>query len=310
MATLEDWVTAVNAKAAADSGLDPVTARIMQQYGYMAGYLNHPEIGPLLREAAQKGWSKEILQGRLYATGWWQTMSAQQRENEMLEKTDPASWNQQLSGKATEIQLMAQKGGAYFSNHDELMQLARTALNDSSITPEILQYMVFSHAKYDPEKPATGELGSGLAGIKARAADFFVPMSDRAAFDWSRRVEMGVDTPETVDTYLRNQAKSRFSHFADDIDRGATVKQLFDPYIQQTAGLLEQSPDQINLMDKQWLPIISHKDPDSGKVRSMTLSEAQEYVKRSDQYDHTQGAVNEAAQMGETIAKTFGKVAA
>jgi hypothetical protein len=41
----------------------------------------------------------------------------------------------------------------------------------------------------------------------------------------------------------------------------------------------------------------------------MTLSEAAEYVKRSDAYDGTQGAVNEVAKFAQTLGTTMGKVA-
>jgi hypothetical protein len=68
------------------------------------------------------------------------------------------------------------------------------------------------------------------------------------------------------------------------------------------------APATINLQDPMFMNMISTKDADTGKVRAMTLSEAGEYVRRSDAYDQTQQATNKVAQFTENMAGMFGKV--
>jgi hypothetical protein len=307
MATLADWVNGLLANQAKQAGLDPVIAKVMANYGYLAGYLEHPEIGPLLREAATQGWSKEILQGRLYQTAWWKSTASARREMDTLAQTDPAEYNQRLNGKVQELSIIAQRGGAAFSTYKELRDLALKVLSDPTITPDVLNSMVFAHASFTG-RPVGGQMGSTMDSIKKRADEYLVPMSDATAFGWSKRIQQGLETVEGVDTYLRTQAKSRFSHLAEELDRGATTKELFDPYIQQTAQLLEVAPATINLQDPMFMNMISTKDADTGKVRAMTLSEAGEYVRRSDAYDQTQQATNKVAQFTENMAGMFGKV--
>lgn len=314
MATPEEqWYAAVkaneDAKAAA-AGLDPTTMRVMQNYGYLAGYLGHPEIGPLLREAATKGWSKEILQGKLFQTSWWQNQSAGARELDVLSKTDPAEFRSKVHNKAMEIQQMATAGGAAFESWDEVLRIAQQVLSDPSMTPQTMQYMVFAHAHYRKGDTFEGTLGTGMDSIKARASEYMVPISDSAAFEWAKKIAQGTVTQDAAEQYLKNQAKSRFGHLAEDIDRGFTIKQLFDPFIQQTAQLLEISPDQVDLMDPKWMSMIDVKDKETGKRRQMTLAEAGEFVRSSAAYDETQGATNRAAQFAENIAQQFGKVKA
>lgn len=312
MPTPADWAAGVQHSkdaAAAASGIDPITAKVMANYGYLAGYLNEPEIGPLLREAAQKGWSKDILQGRVYQTQWWHVHAAGQRDLATLQSTDPAEYQQKLDAKVTELQIMAQAGGAYFSDPQQLKDLALSILGDPSLSQSTVQYMVFAHAAYTGQQVG-GTLGNTMAGVKALASQYYVPISDEAAFNWSKRIAQGASTQDGLEAYMRNQALSKYSQFTDEINAGSTLKDLFDPYVQQTAKLLDVSPDMVRLDDPKWAQMIDTKDPSTGKPRAMTLSEASEFVKRSDDYDKTQPALDAAAKFGETLGETFGVVKA
>lgn len=307
MATLADWVNGIKARDAAAAGMDPVEAKIMQQYGYLAGFLHEPEIGPILRQAAINGWSKEVLQGALSKTVWWNKWNSTQRDLQILKSTDPASYNEKVSAKTREILQMAQRAGVSFGTLQDATNLAASLLGQPDLDPSTVQAMVFAHAQFTGKTPE-GTFGSSMSDIKQQAANFLVPISDQAAFTWAQKIAMGTAAPEGATEYLRNQAKSMYSHLSDDLDRGFTTKELFDPYIQQTAQLLEISPDTIDLTSPKFQQMISTKDADTGKQRAMTLSEAGEYIRRSGDYDSTQSKMNAAAKLTETMAETFGKV--
>src|SRR5690348_11276268 len=59
-------------------------AKIAEQYGYVGAILDNPEVGGLLRQAANNGWTKERLQGAIFQTNWWKTTSATARAWEVL----------------------------------------------------------------------------------------------------------------------------------------------------------------------------------------------------------------------------------
>ena len=48
-------------------------------YGYLAGFINHPDIGPILKQAAAEDWDEARLYGAVSATEWWRNTSAAQR---------------------------------------------------------------------------------------------------------------------------------------------------------------------------------------------------------------------------------------
>lgn len=308
-AQIEAWYAAVNQQKAASAGMDPVDVKIMEQYGYLAGYLHHPEIGPILRQAAQNGWSMQILQGKLYDTNWWKKTSSGKRELELLKQTDPAEYAQRVRDKAREIQSMGSTAGVQFESYAQVEQIALQILGDPTINDAMVKYMVFSHAKYKArDGEPLGTMGTSMDSFQQRAAEYMVPLSDKTAFEWAKKVAMGEIDPAYAEEYLQKQAKARFAHLADDIDRGFTVKEIFDPYIEQTAQLLEKAPNQIDLMQPDLMPMIDTVDQTTGKRRAMTLSEAGQFVRKGPEYDKTQGAMNRAAAFTENLTKTFGKV--
>lgn len=74
---------------------------------------------------------------------------------------------------------------------------------------------------------------------------------------------------------------------------------------------MEVDPTQVDFLNNPFYSkILDFVPPDSpnGVHRMMTLSEMDQYLKGSDQWDHTQQARDQAANLTQTIAQTFGKV--
>ena len=285
---------------------------IKRQFGYMSVYLDHPEIGPLLRRAGSEGWTLERLQAELSKTEWWKTTTATQREWDLLLRTDPASAEKKIADLTVQLKTLASQQGFADRYTDEQFKQFAAFFLYNGVPQQDMARAMFQNLDYDPTKGVGGQPG-GAAGltmqqVKKRAADFGLPMSDEAAYEWARQVAAGLATPESIDVFLRNQAKSRYSWLAPDLDRGATVKQLFDPYLQQTAQLLERSPDMFSLEDPLIQKMIDHVGSD-GTRRSMTLSEAAEAVRNTPEWLKTMNARQGSASLGEEIIKTFGKVA-
>lgn len=280
---------------------------IKRQYGYLAAYLDHPEIGPLLRNAAGGGWTQERLQAELYRTQFWQKTSTAAREWDLLTRTDPAETGRRIDTLAAQLQTMvAQQGLSGQLSNDTVKWMAGVFLSQG-LTEQEMQKQLLAQVHYEPGATPIGQAGMTMNQVKSRASDFGLPMSDESAFNWAKQVAMGQLNPDAVDVYLRDQAKSRYSWLAPDLDRGATIKQLFDPMIQQTSQLLEISPTQIDLTDPKYASMIDHVDS-SGQRRSMTTAEAATYVRSTPEWQTTDNATKAASAAAESILRTFGKV--
>lgn len=284
-----------------------VTDWITQQYGAYATLLNRPDVKAVLTRAAREGWTQERIQTEIQRTPWWKTTDAAMRKFDLLEGSDPKEAKTQLDKMSSTIKSMiAQQGVAGQFTEARIAKLARFAVRHG-VEADAIPKLVFNEIQYNPTHPV-GQIGADMDKFKAQAAQYVLPLSDRAAFDWAKKIATGQATADGFDTYMRDQAKSKYGHLAAELDQGLTVKNLLDPQIQQTAQLLEIDPDQVNLLDPKYSPLVSYADP-QGKVRTMSLSESARYVRGMDAYARTDGAKQAAASLTSELMSRFGQAA-
>lgn len=72
------------------SASNSVDADVASKYPQYLWALHDPELGPLVREAAQNGLDAGQLQGKLYNTPWWRTHGQAARNFMALQGSDPA----------------------------------------------------------------------------------------------------------------------------------------------------------------------------------------------------------------------------
>lgn len=294
----------------------PTAARIDQitrdfvrsHYGAMASYLDHPEVGPLLMAAAREGWTETTFNARLGETTWYKSTNASQRQWDLLSRSDPASANQQRDQMASQIKtLLTQQGVEGQFSDARINELATQFLRNGMPTNQIPQAVIME-AAYSPTAPI-GKLGDRMSQVSTLADQYAIPIGDEIRFDWAKKIEAGLETEEGLQEYLRQTAKAQYgtnASITEGIDRGFTVKQLVDPQIQTAAQLLEIDPDTIQLLDPRFSNILQFNDP-SGTTRLATLGETQKLVKGTAEYRQTTGANNQAADLAQMLASTFGK---
>lgn len=306
--------------AAGNTG-DPATdadidAFVRKNYPYLAGYLAHPEIGPILRQAAVEGWDSARLQGAVSATNWWKTTSATARTFDAEMNLDPATAMQKVTAKEAELQRQAAQlgltiGGDVTMPDGSVLTGARFLAIQSlreGWTPQDITKRLLVYGAYDVTKTQTGGIMKATADdVIKLAGDYMLPMSTTAANGYAKQLAEGTITIEGIESILREQAAGRFPGLADSIRRGVKPAQFFDSYKQQIGALLEMDPDQIDLMSPKWAAVVDTVGAD-GSRRPMTLYEVQKYVRSTPEYDSTHNAYEEAVQLGEVLGKTFGMV--
>ena len=282
-------------------------AHILINYPSLAWAIDHPELGPILNEAVSKGWTEEVIVARVKQTSWYRTTSDAQRQWELLRNDNPGEAAKQVSGAVTMVGSISRRLGISLSS-DQALWIATSAVangwNEQQITANLVQNMAGS----GQAGQTAGELGYFQDLTMARAKEWGVPMGEDVAFMFAKWMATGESNQQNLDAYLRDQAMSRFPTLQAQFEMGFTTKQIFDPYIQQTAQLLELSPAMIDITNQKWMPMIDSVGPD-GTRRPMSLSEAGRYVRGQDEYNGTQQATEQAARLGETILQTFGQVA-
>lgn len=279
---------------------------IRRYYGYMAGWLNNPEIRQLLFSAAREGIRDPgLLYGRLYQTNWWKTTSRSQREWEQKVNEDPAEVQRLIDAKVAQLRDMASVMGVTLGG--DIRQLAERSLSMGWSPTEEIDYLV-GYA------PTTSRFNEGMLGayqnqLKAEAARYLVALDDATSADYARRIARQEMTLDGARAVFAAQARSRFGNdpdLAKVLDEGVTPADFFSQHRSVIANTLEVAPESIDFVgDQRWWDVLSHAD-ENGKVRPMTLTEAARFARGDARYAGTSQANQLMADTGLQALRILG----
>jgi hypothetical protein len=279
---------------------------VASQYGYLAGFLDNPEIGPILQQAAKEGWDVDRLQGAIYKTAWYQQHASVTRQFDAQTKLDPATQKQQIMAQATDILTQAKRTGIVL-DQKALAKLAWTSLR-YGWTGQQLTNAILAQGKLDLSGKTPGGALTAADNLKEQAAQYLVPISPATLQKWTKDIQAGNLTQQDFIGYLKEQAKSLFPGMAVAIDSGVTPAHYVDPYKQIASSTLEVPAESVNFMDPKWSKALFQTDPKTGARTSMSLANWQNTL-RSDPsygYDKTEQARSTAADLTTQLGHAFG----
>lgn len=273
-----------------------------------------PEIKGLLVQAKQMEdagtpWDEAELMAKMQATNWWRSTGNQVKLWQELKLNSPGEADTQRREREAELWDLTRRTGVTISV-EAVQALAEQSLSFgwNAQSPQLID-AIATMAHYNPGVgKETSTLGGQMAQLKARASDYYVPLTDEEAFNFSRRIMAGELDPETVDVHFQELARGRFNQdVVGAMERGITPKQFIAPRVQEAAGILEISAEEIDVMrDPKWSKIIDHVAED-GTRRAMTLSEVQRLAREDERFKATRQGQELGAQVAETLLTTFGK---
>lgn len=273
------------------------------KYGYLSGFLNHPEVGPLLRKAATEGWGEMELYGAVTQTKFWQETSAAQRTWWQLQNEDPAEARRLVGQTAATIQNRARSLGLPMSA-GSISNLAMTATangwTDAQTVDQIMQQVNWATLE-------SGDLTAIRDDVKATAGDYLVGVTDETAQSYAQRIASGEMTMQGVKSAMLKQAKARFGWMADELDQGITVKDYFRPTRDVIANELGIPPEEVDLTSSQYLKLVETRDEKTGQLRAATLDEAMLSARRDPRFANTQKAKEMTTGMIDMVSNLFGR---
>jgi hypothetical protein len=104
---------------------------------------------------------------------------------------------------------------------------------------------------------------------------------------------------------VRAAAISSFPAYADQINAGATMKDIAQPYIQTASQLLERPDSSFSLQNPLIRDALSGTNPD-GQPTGQTLSQFEASIRQSPQWLQTQNAQNSIMQTGRSVLQMMG----
>lgn len=307
-------------KAMTDAGMSEADIRafgtlntdvnaILERYPQLAGFIDHPELGQLLRDAAANQWGPEELQGQLYKTDWYQKTWADFRRVEVLKSTDPAEWAKQVEQAGYEVMTLMGTLGIDISKNKMLVPLLtenylRHGKDDWFLFNELGKILI----KDTSLVGKTGELAASADNFRQMANDYLLDFGDNVYTKHAVNVWRRLDSEDGIRFRMQQDAIKRFGHLADELKRGLTVREALQPLTSAVARTLELRPEDIDLMDSRWRDLHSFTDPDTGKVRTMTITEAERWARHQNEFEQTKTARDEAHQLALRIMQDMGEI--
>lgn len=282
-------------------------ALVRQRFPAYALYLSDPEMGPILRQAAAENWDSARLQNAILNTNWWRTTSDAQRQWDQLASTDPAAADRQRNQKLLEVSQQF-AGMGYTPDQTTLWRITNDSLRNGWNSQEVANAILT--ALPDRYQAGPGGFGGGsiqgtIQSLRSTAADYFMPLSDDTAYDWAKRIAAGTLDQSAVNGMLANWAKNNYSFYAADIDRGATLKDLFAPLQQQVATIMGQSPETIDILNDPFWHQLTQVTDQAGVRRAPTIQDAQALARSNPGYKYTADATNRGASVTMALQKVF-----
>ena len=274
-----------------------------KHYGTMLWVRTNPDLAKLMKDASTGQWSAEKFTAELHNTDWWKTTAPTIRDFTQLQNEDPANFQRKVGTNTNIAKTYASTMGITLD--DATAQQLGSDLLKFGWTDQELHQAILGHATSSDQ---IGTLGATETQIRGLGKSFLSNVSDDEAFNWSKQIAGGTMSLDNVNQALRLRARASYPSIADYIDQGGTPKDYFNQHIQDTARLLEVDPSTIDLTDPRYNQIISYADPQNGKVRPMTLSETDKFIRSKDEYWKTNNANDQVSKMLNNIGSVFGKV--
>ncbi len=239
---------------------------------------------------------------------WWRTTAPTKRAWDMLLVSDPTSAEVQLEAQ---MDLLRTEAGTLRMtiSEERLRQLATDAIVQGWDDTEIRRNLL-AESHWDPGAAETGQIGANMTSIRSLIDQYMLTYEDDIVEDWARKIYLGEESLDVLEEDFKEDAKMNFPTLADKIDRGYNTRQLFSPYAQKIAGMLEMPSTAIDFVnDPKYTPIIDYVAGD-GERRAMTLSETGEYIRTSELtrplWEQTATAKTAAQSFADFIARKFG----
>jgi hypothetical protein len=280
------------------------------------------ELAKFLDTAIQSGWLQAQdptnFETNLRKTQWYKDNGAQGLLAAKDEFSNPTTFKDSLARRVTDIQNVALAQG-YKLDPETISNLARTSLYSAYDTTVFNSsaYQTQLQAKVAQAAKAANtpiSLGAGLTNeqkLRVYGQDMGVNLGD----SWYTSAANTINDPTsgadyaTYEKMIRDQAAAKYSGFSDLINKGVTVKQIADPYVQSMASILEVDPATIDYT----------KDPTVQKGLGMTMAaggvtqpmpmwQYEQSLRQDPRWAYTNNARDSVNSMAHTVLKDFGLV--
>lgn len=280
---------------------------LADEYGMSyAFFKSQPELMKLLSSAVSEQWTPTVFQSKLKNTKWWKDNSENARQAQVLAKTDPATYKANLGAAQAAAGQAAVKMGAILSQR-QLQTLAKNIVNYGWQDVQVQNYLG-QYIGFRKDHTMGGQAGAAYRQITQYAYDQGVRISDETAKNQVAYLERGLTTMQGIQDGLRQQAMSTYPGWSEQLQAGATMRDIAQPYIQMAAQELELPETDISVWHPKVRAALNQADA-KGLPAPMSLTDFRGALRADPAWRRTQGAQDQVMQVGNEVLKSMGLVA-
>lgn len=277
---------------------------LASSYGWAYGFLNsNSELKALFKKAVDETWTQDKFQAEVRDTKWWKTTSDTRREAQVTQKTDPATWNAQLSAAIIQVRQLAAEVGAAVPD-SKISKIAKNML-ETGMDENQLRYALGDYVTFTKDGTLRGEAAMHEYTIKEYAYNMGIKLTDQAIKNQAQQVVRKVATTQDFESQIRDQAKSMFPGYAEAIDAGSTIRDIASPYIQMMSDELEIPYQSIDVMDPLVKKALNGLDA-KGKPAGVNLYDFQRQLRGDLRWKQTDKAIEGAMATGVKVLRDMG----
>lgn len=277
-------------------------------YGWALGFMNSiPEVKDKFGQAVKEGWTTDKFKAELRDTKWWKENAQSRREAQVVQKTDPATWNAQLNASIIKVKQLAAEIGAAVPD-GKLSSIAKNLIETGAINDEdLMRNALAGYVDFTKKGTLKGEAGMHEYTMRQFAYANGVQISDSAIKNQAQLVVKKLAKTEDFENQVRQQAISMFPAYKTQIEAGATVKDIASPYMQMMSDELEMPFQGIDVVDPTIKKALNGVDQ-KGKPQGLSLTDFQQVLRNDPRWKETTKAQNSTMTVGAQVLRDMGLV--
>lgn len=274
-------------------------------YGWALSFLkSNNELWKLFNKAVDKNYSTSRFVAALRNTKWFRKHSETWRKQQVLQKTDPATYNSQRTTIRAKVADLAVSLGADLTP-DQRNVVAHNAQwfgwDEAQLRNTLANYV----DQMGKSGHYGGEAGKAEQELRQYAYNQGVSFSDTALKGWLKNIVSQQQTTDDYKAYLQGQAEISFPQLAGKLKEGVTVRDLANPYISQMAQTLELDDQGIDLKDPTIRKALQSTDP-KGEFQMKPMWKFEQELKNDPRWQQTNNARTSMLGTAQSVLKDFG----
>jgi hypothetical protein len=158
-----------------------------------------------------------------------------------------------------------------------------------------------------------GKLAQQISDLKEYASEYGINLStENALSQVKQQLKRGaLKDLSQQQSQIREMSKAFYPNVADLIDKGVSIKDIADPFIQQKASTLDLPKSSISIFDNDIQKALNNTAEDGVTKRQgvMSISQSELMFRENPDFMRTKTAIDEAYSFISQLGRLFGKMA-